>query len=186
MTHDATSGPDPREAVVDAARHISRTVLYTAPVLDAAAALLADVWSAAAKHGVRSADLDVAYKCLEVVAKQQRGTIPQSEWDAEELLAELVKEFTNLGVTATLDGETGLVLIPRGPGTPPWSNVQGLCSLGVTMISEDTLGGWHLGLDSPGTYLVGVAASHDRAGAAAVAQLAVELNAGRRGNPFKR
>lgn len=183
MTESNTAA---RQAVVDATRHNSGTVLYTAPVLDTAAALLADVWSAAEKHGVRSVDLDVAFKCLEAVAKQQRDTIPQTEWDAEELLTVLIEEFAKLGVTATHDGETGLVLIPRGPSTPPWSNVRGPCALGVTVIYEDTLGGWKLGLESPGTYVISIAASHDRAGAAAVAQLAIELNAGRRGNPFQR
>ncbi|WP_157528666.1 hypothetical protein [Nocardia sp. NRRL S-836] len=53
------------------------------------------------------------------------------------------------------------------------------------MIYDDTFGGWKLRLESPGTYLISIAASHDRAGAAAVAQLAIELNAGRRGNPFQ-
>lgn len=155
-------------------------------MLDAAAALLVDLWAAAEKHHVGPADLDVAFKCLEAVARRQRGTIPQTEWDAEQLLAGLMDEFATLGVTTTFDAEKGLVLIPRGPSTPEWSNAQGPCALAVTVTIEDTLGGWELGLDAPGTYVISIAAPCDRAGAAAVAQLAIEINEGHRGNPFRR
>jgi hypothetical protein len=53
-------------------------------------------------------------------------------------------------------------------------------------VHRDLDGGWSLCLDLKGTYMVDVAAPCTRAGAAAIAQLANEINAGQRGNPFRR
>lgn len=180
---------DARQAVVEAARHTRSTLLYTEPVLDAAAALLADVWAAAEKHGVRPAEFDVAFRCLETTARRHRGGNPQTVEEARALLAVLVEEFAELGVTVTFKDETGSVVLERGPETPTWGyDWPGEIppALSVTACIGELDGGWNLALDRRGTLMVDVAASCDRAGAAAVARLAIECNAGRRGNPFRR
>jgi len=186
---DSTVALDPRQAIDAAARPTATTLLYTAPVLDAAATLLADLWTAGERHGVRPDDLDVAYACLEATRRRCRTGIPQTVEDAEALLRVLVEEFAALGVTAKFDAEVGLVLVPRGPSTPTWGYNHPadppVPHLAVTVAIGELDGGWDLALNLRGTRMVGVAASCERAGAAAVARLAIEVNAGRRGNPFR-
>jgi hypothetical protein len=188
MSESDTAVLDPRQTVVEATRHTSGTLLYTAPVLDAAAALLADVWAAAEKHDVRPADLDVAFRCLEATTRRQRGGIPQTVEEAQALLRVLVEEFAEVGVTATFRPDSGAVVLARGPGTPTWGYDRPgdtPPALSVTVCVGELDGGWNLALDRRGTRMVDVAAPCDRAGAAAVARLAIEVNAGRRrGNPF--
>ncbi|KAA2244134.1 hypothetical protein F0L68_41340 [Solihabitans fulvus] len=186
-THD-TAVLDPRRAVAEATRY-SGSVLYTATVLDRAAALLADVWAAGERHGVRPDGWDVAFRCLEAITPTWRTGIPQTVRDAQSLLEVLVEEFAALGVTATLDAGQGLVLIPRGPSTPTWGydrDYEQPPQLAVTVAIGDLDGGWDLALNLKRSVMVGIAAPCDRAGAAAVAQLVIECNAGRRGNPFRR
>lgn len=179
---------DPHRAVAEAAGH-SRNQLYTAPVLGAAAALLADVWAAGERHGVRPDGWDVAFRCLEAIEPRWRTGRPQTVPEAQALLEVLVAEFAVLGVAATLDTEQGLVLIPRGPSTPTWGYdpaYEQVPQLAVTVAIGDLDGGWNLALNRRWTVMIGIAAPCDRAGAGAVAQLAVEINEGRRGNPFRR
>ena len=45
MSESVTAVVDPRRAVVKATRHTAGTLLYTAPVIDAATALPTDVWA---------------------------------------------------------------------------------------------------------------------------------------------
>jgi hypothetical protein len=184
---DSMAMHGPRHAVDTAARRTSRTVLYTAPVLDTAAALLADLWAAGERCGVRSEHLNVAYVCLEAIRLQWRTGTPQTVEEVHTLLRGLVEEFATRGVTARFDTELGWVVIPRGPATPTWgydrSYEQPPC-LAVTVPIGWTDGGWYLTLDLRGARVIDIAAPCDGA-AAAVAQLAIEINAGRCGNPFR-
>jgi len=177
---------DPRHAIEAAARSTARTLLYTAPVLDGAVALLADLWAAGERHGVHPDQLDVAYACLEAIRPRWRTGFPQTVEEALALLRVLVEEFATLGVTAQLDTDLARVLLPRGPSTPTWGYDHPAdppapqLAVGVAIGELD--GGWDLGLNLRGTRMVDVAALCDRAGAAAVARLAIEVNAGRRGS----
>jgi hypothetical protein len=185
---DSTAVLDPRQAIEAATRHTATTLLYTRPVLDDAAALLADLWATAEHHGVRPDQLDVAYRCLEAVRPRWRTGIPQTIDDAQALLHVLLEEFATLGVAATFNDETGLVLLPRGPRTPTWGYNRPYEQpplLAVTATLGQSDGGWDVALNRRGSRMVEVSASCDRAGAAAVAQLAIEINAGGRGNPFR-
>lgn len=187
---DSTAVLDPRQAIETETRHTATTLLYTAPVLDTAATLLADLWTTGERHGVAPSDLQVAFACLEATRPRWRTGGPESIDEAQALLRELVDEFATLGVTATVDPEMGLVVLPRGADTPTWGYNHPADPppphLAVTATIGQLDGGWDLVLNRRGMPMVEVAAPCDRTGVAAVAQLAIQVNTGQRGNPFRR
>jgi hypothetical protein len=173
-----------RQAVVKSTVHNSYDLyLYAGPVIDAAAALLADLWSTAARHQVASKQLDIAYTCLDAVARQHRADVPQTEQDAARLLNAVVAELNALGVAAVTDDQLGMAVLPRTEETPSWGYSEPLNLGVVTDYGSD--GGWGLALQVRGAAVRNVVATFDEDGVAAVARLAVAVNAGRLGNPFR-
>jgi hypothetical protein len=76
---------DARHAITEATRHTSHTLLNTAPVLDAAAALLAEVWTTGERHGVHPAGWDIAFACLDAMKTQWCAGRPQTIPEAQDL-----------------------------------------------------------------------------------------------------
>lgn len=176
------------EAVAAASRRGG--ILYTTPVRTAAALLLADLWATAARHDVQPDKLDVAFRCLDAMKPRWYTGIPRTVDDAQALLRVLVEEFAALSVhDTTFNTDTGLVLLPRWPTTPTWGYDHPADrrppQLAVTACIGELDGGWDLTLNLRGSRMVTIAAPCDRAGAAAVAELAITVNKGLWGNPFR-
>lgn len=191
------SAPDAEDTIPQAARdavakktRATSAILYTQPVLDAAATLLADLWTTGQRHGVQPDKLDVAFTCLDAMKPRWYTGIPRTVDEAQALLRVLVEEFAALSVhDTTFNTESGLVLLPRWPTTPTWGYDHPADppapQLAVTATIGEMDGGWDLALNMRHSRAVTVAAPCDRAGAAAVARLAIDVNKGMWHNPFR-
>ncbi|RZQ61398.1 hypothetical protein [Amycolatopsis suaedae] len=176
-----TTALEARSAVVEAAHSAAQGLLYTERIIDMAAELLTDVWTAAGRHGLPPGDVDLAGWCLTAVDRRSRARTRAAE-DAHALLAALTEEFTQAGVEAFVAPGRGMVVLPRGPRTPTWGYREPP-QLAVTVLT-DGLRGWYLATYPAGALLGRIAAPSGREGAAAVARLAIAVNAGRRSQPW--
>jgi hypothetical protein len=169
-----------REAVEKAALHLRS--LYTEPALNAAAALLADLYAAGVKHGISSLDWDAVTSlpdaCLSVTRYQD--SIPKTSANAVTLLDQLVDAFRVKGIDARRDVLN--VLVPRHARSPKWGPA-GTLSLAVTLNIDH---GWGFVLAPARTSpVISVIGPHDVAGAEAVAELAWQIVTSVRPNPFR-
>ncbi|MFH8620143.1 hypothetical protein ACH4E8_34385 [Streptomyces sp. NPDC017979] len=148
-------------AVVKAGRS-HRNTLYVPSVLEQAAELLTDLWSAGERHGVTAAEwgwtVDLASGALDVVARRYER--PEKERTVEETLTlarHLLEALTSdeIGLSAKL-GPRASVIVERGADTPR------------------------------GAPLLTIAAPASQAGASQVAEIVRALVHGELGNPFRR
>ena len=170
----------PHKEVVAASRRTSG-ILYTAPALREAAALLADLYAAGEGHGVRAGDwaaqgADLPGLALNAVtARHRRGYAALSPHRVEELYRRMERELAKAGI-APEGRYKGRVLLPRFARTPPWG-WSGEAALTVGFSGGD---GWTLQLAQERTPVIDVVAPAE----AAVAELVAEILTGGREDPL--
>lgn len=172
---------DRREIEQAATRHPG--YLYTTAALDAAAALLADVYGAASRHGVRKdawprvADLPDA--CLSVMGAQiadRRARLDQA--GAVALLAQTAFDLRGRGIAGRHVGDSHTMLVPH---TAPMAalGVPDGAGLVLTLTKAD---GWYL-TPQGGGIAVRIIAPFDLPGATHVAALLAGLTTGHTARP---
>ncbi|GAA2779174.1 hypothetical protein [Crossiella cryophila] len=175
-------------AVLTAATRL-RALLFTRLALERATALLDDLYAVGQSYDVQPSrwDMvtDLAGASLSVTCSQYRASIPQTAEAAAALLDAVAESLREHGV-ATRRTEL-LVPLPRRENSPHWGRT-GQARLALSMTIDS---GWQLVLELPNVWPgawpeITVAAPHDEAGARAVAELALEILAGRHADPFLR
>ncbi|MQA14681.1 MAG: hypothetical protein GEV09_11055 [Pseudonocardiaceae bacterium] len=150
--------------------------LYTEPVLDQAAALLADLYAAGDRHGVAPSEwggvTHLPQACVMVAHPRYRDTAPQTGEQAAALLDELAAALTARGVPATRDGLQVTLARDCAAG------------LSITIVHRS---GWALisGAAHSGPVIT-IYATHDADGAAAVADAVIAVARGQRLDPLSR
>jgi hypothetical protein len=168
-------------------------VLYTEQALDRAAALLEELYTAAARHGLTVDDFQLsglAGPALHAVRTQwMNGGPPARTPQQRDLLGQLAEALTAAGLTATLRTEQDFpyVAVARTPGMPALGP-DGTASIWVGLGGDEPhkATGWTTAVDlrafSPGCDIV---ASYDPAGVTAVTDVITAFAAGRLHNPFR-
>lgn len=183
-----TAARDYRAIVEKVDRRYHAAALSTAPVLDAAAALL-DAWCAtAAEHG---ADMlghqggewatRLAGAALEMAVEQvRRSPRPQTPDEATALLDLVAVRLAARGITTGRD--VLYVALPRVETTPAW----GTDSRRALAITIDIDRGWELVIDQPaGSPVVEIVGRCDETGIDAMLDLAITINTGVYGSLFR-
>ncbi|MGH4018118.1 MAG: hypothetical protein ACRDT0_02515 [Pseudonocardiaceae bacterium] len=165
----------PERGQVEAAAAALAGGLYTEPALAAAAALLADLYAAGARHGVAPTRwggvTHLPQACVMVTG--YRDTVPHTGQAAAVLLERLVEQLRGRGI----DTARHALRVPV-PVVAPGE----LRRLAVTITLD---AGWCLVWDVEGSSAVAtVVAPHDAAGAAAVAEAVLAVARGQRPNPL--
>lgn len=166
----------------------SRHALYAPSVLEHAAELLTDLWTAGERHGVAPGDwawvTGLADASVDVVARQYGR--PEKERTHEEtfaltryLLAALTSE--EIGLSAK-PGPRASVVIERRADTPR-GGFHGDANVIVGIYSD---GGWDVAFNQNGASVLSIVAPASQAGASQVAEIIRALVHGELGNPFRR
>ncbi|MCS0605993.1 hypothetical protein NX794_33015 [Streptomyces sp. LP11] len=175
-------------AAVEKAGRSHRTTLYAPSVLEQAAELLTDLWSAGERHGVTASEwgwsVDLASGALDVVSRRYER--PEKERTVEETLTlarHLLEALTSdeIGLSAK-PGPRASVVVERGDRTPR-GGFHGDANV-IVGISSNT--GWDLAFNQNGAPLLSVSAPASQAGASQVAEIVRALVHGELGNPFRR
>lgn len=180
-----------RDQLREVVEQASGARLVTDPVIHQTAALLDDVLTVMAHHGITVAPGkagDVAALCLTRVTRQRRATIPARFDGAAPLIEALRQHLTALGETCLQPSTrwwqrrtstASTVIVSAREGTP--SGLDGPANLAVALHPER---GWVLYRDQPTTQMVTIEAPYTLDGARAVAQIVSDLVRGYRADPF--
>jgi hypothetical protein len=163
-----------------------RRRFYTTPALDQAAALLTDLYAAGERHGVTPDRwgwvADLAGAAVDVL-DPWRGEIPQTPQAAVAQLDMVVDALRSILVdeperARRVERDVLRVRVPRSAATP-WARHD----LAVSLNRES---GWDflLYVDGPAS-VVGATGPFGKDGAAAIAELAIDVVAGEHGNKFR-
>lgn len=195
MTEPSTDrdDPTPRQEIDDLVRYPG-SCLYTDLALDRAAALLADLYATAERHGLTRNDFRLAGLASSAIhaVRTQWATAGPPAPDCRPLLDQLAAALTERGLTARViaEPEVAYVAIGRTDTMPPLGpDGRATIWVGVTGDYPDRSTGWSSAVDLPGGGAPGceIVASYDAVGVAAVADALAAFAAGKaRNNPFTR
>ncbi|MFJ5121862.1 hypothetical protein [Kitasatospora sp. NPDC088548] len=177
--------PSPASTGAVARAYERLTGLYGPSVHREAAALLDDLYEAAAKHGHERTSADLGWlvtAATEATSNKYRHRGPdRSLAELQQLTKALTAAFTDVGLTlAPSAGRTGAAVEPL-PGGPVWG-WDGRTGLAVGIYLN---GGWDVMVNQPQSRVFSMYAPATEAGAREVAEIVRGILSGDRPDPFR-
>lgn len=172
-----------RETLTTSAAYYRRTVLFSAPCLERARAILVDMWRSGLRHGVQPDDWGFVTSLSSNVLDVLRYDAPQTGETAQTTVDALLAELLTLrGDGSASRRDLYSIYLHETPLSLPCNPLASYGGTGLVLQLDKS--GWSVWVErgDQGSRMVSIRSGYDQAGIGGAAQVAIDVNEGRHGD----